>query len=385
MRDVAIVGYAETKIDVATGRNSYDFAGDVLNEVSIKYGVDRDDIDGLAVSETMSETGNPFWAQYMADVLGLSPTWLELMGIGGVSGIGAVARAAMAIRAGMCSTALIVASDAQSSGRTPEQGAQRWEFQYPTGLRGPVGAFGLIMKRYEHLYGLDRRALARLAVTQRNHGLMNANACPRLRKPITEQDYLDSKLVSDPLRMLDSVMVCDGANALLMMSTERARERGLKTIFPTSYAELSGYNANNPMAEIVESGFLKVGPRALASANLKASDIQSFHPYDDFLIAIMLQMEQIGFCEQGKGADFILDTDLSFRGKLPLNTGGGQISAGQPGLAGGGLNLVEAVRQMLGEGGERQIAKIDNAMVTGIGGIPYARNWCTSGVLILEQ
>ncbi|SDS80786.1 thiolase family protein [Bradyrhizobium canariense] len=385
MRDVAIVGYAETKIDVATGRNSYDFAGDVLNEISIKYGVDRDDIDGLAVSETMSETGNPFWAQYMADVLGLSPTWLELMGIGGVSSIGAVARAAMAIRAGMCSTALIVASDAQSSGRTPEQGAQRWEFQYPTGLRGPVGAFGVIMKRYEHLYGLDRRALARLAVTQRNHGLMNANACPRLRKQITEQDYLDSKLVSDPLRMLDSVMVCDGANALLMMSTERAKERGLKTIFPTSYAELSGYNANNPMAEIVESGFLKVGPRALANAGLKASDIQSFHPYDDFLIAIMLQMEQIGFCKQGKGAGFILDTDLSFQGKLPLNTGGGQISAGQPGLAGGGLNLVEAARQMLGEGGERQIAKIDNAMVTGIGGIPYARNWCTSGVLILEQ
>jgi acetyl-CoA acetyltransferase len=170
-----------------------------------------------------------------------------------------------------------------------------------------------------------------------------------------------------------------------MMSTERARERGLKTVFPTSYAELSGYNANNPMAEIVESGFLKVGPRALANAGLTASDVQSFHPYDDFLIAIMLQMEQIGFCEQGKGADFILDTDLSFRGKLPLNTGGGQISAGQPGLAGGGLNLVEAVRQMLGEGGERQIAKIDNAMVTGIGGVPYARNWCTSGVLILEQ
>jgi acetyl-CoA acetyltransferase len=385
MRDVAIVGYAETKIDVATRRNSYDFAGDVLDEICTKYGVDRDDIDGLAVSETMSETGNPFWAQYMADVLGLSPTWLELMGIGGVSSIGAVARAAMAIRSGMCTTALIIASDAQSSGRTPEQGAQRWEFQYPTGLRGPVGAFGLIMRRYDHLYGLNDNALARLAVTQRGHGMLNPNACPRLQKPITEQDYLDSRRVSDPLRVLDSVMVCDGANAILMMSTDRAKERGFKTVFPSSFAELSGYNANNPMAEIVESGFLKVGPKALANARLKASDIKSFHPYDDFLIAIMLQMEQIGFCEVGKGADYILNTDLSFKGKLPLNTGGGQISAGQPGLAGGGLNLVEAVRQMFGEGGDRQIANVENAMVTGIGGIPYARNWCTSGVMILEQ
>ena len=214
---------------------------------------------------------------------------------------------------------------------------------------------------------------------------MNPNACPRLRKPISEKDYLNSKLVSDPLRVLDSVMVCDGANAILLTSRENAAKRGMKAIYPAAYQELSGFNAGNPMAEILDSGFLKVGPRALAQAGLKASDIQSFHPYDDFLIAIMLQLEQIGFCEIGKGADFVLDTDMSFNGRLPLNTGGGQISAGQPGLAGGGVNLVEAVRQMFGEAGPRQIANIKNAMVTGIGGIPYARNWCTSGVLILEQ
>jgi acetyl-CoA acetyltransferase len=180
-------------------------------------------------------------------------------------------------------------------------------------------------------------------------------------------------------------MVCDGANAILMTSADHARERGMKAIYPTSYEELTGYNASNPMAEIVESGFLQIGPKALAKAGIKAADIQSFHPYDDFLIAIMLQLEHIGFCEVGKGADFILRTDMSLKGTLPLNTGGGQISAGQPGLAGGGLNLVEAVRQMFGEAGERQIPNIGNAMVTGIGGIPYARNWCTSGVLILEQ
>jgi acetyl-CoA acetyltransferase len=385
MKDVAIAGFAESKIDVATGLNSYDLAGSVLDEIIGKYGIDRSEIDGFAVSETMSETGNPFWAQYMADVLGLSPTWLELMGLGGVSSIGGVARAAMAIRSGMCKTVLVLAADAQSSGRTPEQGAQRHEFQYPTGLRGPVGAFGMIMRRYDHLYGLNRSALARLAVTQRDHGMMNPNACPRLRKRITEQDYLDSKPVSDPLRMLDSVMVCDGANAILMMSSEDAKARGLRAIHPTSYQELTGYNADKPMAEILDSGFLSVGPKALAGAGMIARDVQSFHPYDDFLIAILLQLEQIGFCEVGRGASFVLDTDLTITGSLPLNTGGGQISAGQPGLAGGGLNLVEAVRQMLEQGGDRQIPNIDNALVTGIGGIPYARNWCTSGVLILEQ
>ena len=385
MRDIAIVGYSETKIDVRTGRTSYELAGDALDEILVRTKVDKSEIDGLSVSETMSESANPFWAQYMADVLGIAPSWLELMGLGGVSSIGGVARAAMAIRGGMCSIALVLASDAQSSGATPEQGAQRHEFQYPTGLRGPVGAFGMIMRRYDHLYGLNREALAKLAVTQRQHSLLNDNACPRLRKPMTEHDYLNSKLVSDPLRMLDSVMVCDGANAVLMMSAAEAARRGLKAVYPTGYAEKTHYKVTEPMTEITDSGFLDAGPRALRQAGLTASDIQSFHPYDDFIIAIMLQLEHIGFCGQGKGADFILGRDMTFKGDLPLNTGGGQISAGQPGLAGGGLNLVEAVRQMFGEGGARQIKRTQNAMVTGIGGIPYARNWCTSGVMILEQ
>ena len=230
MRDVAIVGFSETKIDVRTGRTSYELAGDALDAILIQTKVDKSDIDGLSVSETMSESANPFWAQYMADVLGISPSWLELMGLGGVSSVGGVARAAVAIRSGMCSIALVLASDAQSSGATPEQGAQRHEFQYPTGLRGPVGAFGMIMRRYDHLYGLNRDALAKLAVTQRQHALLNDNACPRLRKPMTEHDYLNSKLVSDPLRVLDSVMVCDGANAVLMMSAAEAAKRGLKAV-----------------------------------------------------------------------------------------------------------------------------------------------------------
>jgi acetyl-CoA acetyltransferase len=114
------------------------------------------------------------------------------------------------------------------------------------------------------------------------------------------------------------------------------------------------------------------------------ADIRMFQPYDDFTIAVQMQLESLGFCRRGEGADFILDTDLSYKGKLPLNTSGGQISAGQPGLAGGGLNLVEAVRQLFGEGGQRQVADPRNALVTGIGVIPYGRNWSTSAAMILE-
>ena len=114
-------------------------------------------------------------------------------------------------------------------------------------------------------------------------------------------------------------------------------------------------------------------------------DIRMIMPYDDFLIALIITLEDIGFCAKGQGCEFVMNTDLSHKGTLPLNTSGGQISAGQPGLAGGGLNLVEGVRQMFGEAGARQVSDPRNCMVTGIGVIPYGRNWGVSGVLILEQ
>ena len=126
---------------------------------------------------------------------------------------------------------------------------------YPTGLHGPVGAFGLIMQRYQHLYGLNDAALAKLAVTQRNHGLLNPNACDKLRVPLTEQDYLQSKRVSTPLRLLDSVLVCEGANGVLLTSDDNARRLGLEMkAFPTGYAEQTHYNLTEPLAEITEFG-----------------------------------------------------------------------------------------------------------------------------------
>jgi len=109
-----------------------------------------------------------------------------------------------------------------------------------------------------------------------------------------------------------------------------------------------------------------------------------FQPYDDFLIAIVLQLEHLGFCETGRGCQFVQERDMSFSGDLPLNTGGGQISAGQAGLAGGAHNLAEAIRQLFGEAGARQIKSPRNALVTGIGWIPYGRNWGSSTALILE-
>ncbi|HJT41473.1 MAG TPA: thiolase family protein, partial [Sphingobium sp.] len=191
-------------------------------------------------------------------------------------------------------------------------------------------------------------------------------------------------MIADPIRLLDCVMPCEGANGLLVTSrTNAKRLRREKYVVPLGYGERTNYRGNENRVDITQSGHRVAGEKAFAAAGLSPRDIGSFHPYDDFIIAIGLQLEMLGFCGVGQFSSYVLDTDFGLNGDLPLNTSGGQISAGQAGLAGGGTNLIEAVRQLFGEGGERQISRTGNALVTGIGHIPYGRNWGSSVALIL--
>jgi acetyl-CoA acetyltransferase len=321
----------------------------------------------------------------MTEALGLTPTWLNYGGTGGCSATGGVARAASAIRDGHCEVVVVLSSDAPSTSWRANYGAYRSEFQDPPGVQGPPATFGLLMSRYQHQYGIKPEALGKIAITQREHALHNDNAYGKFKTPITMDDYNKSRVIADPLRLLDCVMFCDGANAFLVTSEAKARSLGItKMVYPTAYAEITNINGNQSCPDITETGFSKIAPKVYKQSGLTAKDIRMFQPYDDFTIAVMMKFEDFGFCKRGQGSDYTLDTDLSFKGTLPLNTGGGQISAGQPGLASGGLNLAEAVRQMFGEGGGRQVSNPKNALVTGIGVIPYARNWGTSAAMILE-
>jgi acetyl-CoA acetyltransferase len=383
--DVVVVGCAEAKIEVASGRSAYDFAGEVMAAALADAGVEKAEIDGFVVANCMSEAGNPFWSNIVADYLGLELDFCQGIDVGGASFVAGVARAALAIRGGACNTVLVLAADAQSTANHMRYGAYRTEWTDPVGLMGPPGAFGLLTSRYMQQFRLDFDALAQIAVVQRNHALLNDLACERLRVPLTREDYLNSRMISDPVRLLDCVMVCDGASAVVVTSGERARSLGLrKQCRILGYGEKINYQIADPCADITQTGHSAAGRRALAQAGLKTSDIRMFHPYDDFLIAVLIQFEQIGFCEPGEGSRFVLDHDLSYTGDLPLNTGGGQISAGQAGLAGGAHNFVEATRQLFGVAGKRQVRDATNAMVTGIGTIPYGRNWSTSAVMILD-
>jgi acetyl-CoA acetyltransferase len=270
---------------------------------------------------------------------------------------------------------------AENNGRPRSYGA---EWTTPYGYFGAPNAFGMLSRYYDDTFGLDYRALGKHAVTQRAHAVLNELACEKLRKPITVEDYLDSRMINDPIRLLDCVMPCDGASGLLVTKRKIAEKRGLdKIVVPIGYGERTNPGADKSIVDPTITGHKVAGEKAFAQAGLKPADIASFHPYDDFIIAIMMQLEMLGFCAHGQGAGFVNEREFLFSGDLPLNTGGGQISAGQCGLAGGGTNLIEAVRQLFGEGGARQVSNTANALVTGIGGIPYGRNWNTSTVMIL--
>jgi acetyl-CoA acetyltransferase len=385
-RSVAIIACADTKLVKRSGKTALELAGEVTETLLRSAGVERDRIDGLAATPANSEAYNPFWTSMLADALGLSVAWSQISDIGGASIIGNVMRAGAAVHSGLCEMVLCIAADAPSTQFVARQSGFRAEFCDPFGYSVLPLSFALLTSAYAACYGMPDRALAKLAVTQRNGALLNEHACDYLRVPLTEEDYLTSRMISHPLRLLDCVMRCDGANAFLVTSTRLARQLGcVSPVHPIAYRELVNFDPKNALDDITVTGFSEVGPAALRDAGLAAADVQSFHPYDDFYIAILLQLEQIGFCKPGQASAFIRERDIGIGGELPINTGGGQISAGQPGLANGGVNLIEAVRQLRDEAGPRQLANATNAMVTGIGVIQYARNWACSNVMILER
>ena len=383
MKDAAIVGFAETKIVERSERDVWELGAEILETLLDTTGFELQEIDGLTLSSSMTGAGNPFWSQTSADFFGLELDFCQTVDIGGSSPLGALARATAAIDAGLATTVFCLYADTQVAENNSHQRGFQNEWTTPLGYIGPPTAFGLLSQRYEYLYGLDYAALGKLAVAQRAGAVLNANACEKLRKPITVDDYLNSRMIADPIRLLDCVMVCDGASGLLVTSRARAKSKGLNFVVPIGYGERTYYRGHESIVDVTQSGHVPAAQKAFKLSGLKASDIASFHPYDDFIIAILLQLEAIGFCSFGEGCAFIRDNDFSNTGNLPLNTGGGQISAGQCGLAGGGTNLIEAVRQLFGKAGSRQLKNTSNGMVTGIGGIPYGRNWGTSTVMIM--
>ena len=184
MRDVAIVAYSETNIVQKSDRDVWELGAEILEDLLNKTGMEKGEIDGLILSGSQTGAGNPFWAQTTSDQLALEVDFCNTVDIGGCSPAGAVARAAIAIEAGLCETVLCLFADTASRENNTRQRHYQAEWTVPLGLLGPPTSFGFITCRYEEQFGLDYRMLGKLAVAQRNGAVLNELACDKLRTPL---------------------------------------------------------------------------------------------------------------------------------------------------------------------------------------------------------
>lgn len=392
---IAIVGYGETPVsrareargEIRLGSQEYlAWAADLAIR---SCGLSKKDLDhqGLAVTRIMPSP--IFFGGEVAENLGITPGLIINADHGGASGAAMLMQAAFALNSGAVDYVLCLAAEAAMSTPAgfvyPPADGHRRDFENPFGVMGPNSIFSMVMRRYKVEYGIESEHTGKVALTQRLHANLNPNAY-FYNQPLTMKDYLDSRMVSDPFRLLDCVMTVNGGLALVVTTSEKAKEMTDNPVYLLGYGECDNYyHESRSRPDVTFMGMRIAARRAFEMTNMKPGDMDFFQPYDDYTIAVLLQLEEAGFCEKGKIREFLERVDMTYRGELPVNTGGGQISCGQPGLAGGLVNIVEAVRQLRNEGDKRQVKDCKVGIATGIGALEYARNVNYNIALILGK
>lgn len=343
-------------------------------------GLRKEQVDGLSVS---SFTLFPDTPVGLTQHLGFTPRWLDAIPMGGASGVVALRRAARAVQAGDADIVACVAGDTNQidSFRKLLSSFSRFAMDaaYPYGYGGPNAMFALLTDRYMTEYGATREDFGRICVAQRENALKNPNAV--MKKPLSMEDYLNARPISDPIALFDCVMPCAGAEAFLVMTEEEAAKRGLPGARIS--ATIERHNAFPEDAVQLRGGWEMDRDELWDCAGGGPEDMDLVQTYDDYPVISMLQFEDLGFCEKGAAPDYLRNRDLTITGDLPHNTSGGQLSAGQAGAGGGYIGLVEAIRQVTGTAGGTQVQGAQKALVSGFGMINYDRGLC-SGAAVIE-
>jgi len=369
----AIVGVGTSRIGRVPGVSAIELQREAAVAALNDAGMTFENIDGLLT--TPIRVAN--WAMpcgVVAQGLGIRPRYLATLDLAGASGTAMVHHAAMAIASGQCRTVLCVAGQNHLSHASRGTAVQQisdggWshpQFETPYGTLVPT-LYALVAQRHMHEYGTTAEQLAEVAVTMRRHAGLNPDA--HKREPITVDDVLSSRMITSPLHLLDCAIVSDGAAAFIVTTADRAIDcrklpvRVLGQGYGFSHAYIGDHD------NIATTGAVDSGRDAFAAAGVTPAEIDVAELYDCFTITIIVELEDIGFCPKGEGGRFVQDGNISIGGRIPVTTHGGLLSAGHPGLAGGMFHVVEAVRQIRGEAGERQVKDVELALAHGNGGI----------------
>jgi acetyl-CoA acetyltransferase len=376
---VCLVGYGCTEYSRKSETPLLGHYAEAMNRALEQTGLQKNDIQGFSVTTQASPDNSP----YVAEQLGLELDWVLNGDYGGAGGVMSIRRAADAIEAGHIEVAVLVGGNSfdKRGGHQRVLEYQRSNFVDVFGYGGPNSLFALVERRHMEEYGTRLEQIGKIAIAQRENARLNPQAL--LRDPMTMEDYLNSRMISDPIRLFDCVMPCSGAECVVIASEERAKSITDKLVYLVTDAEKVNFQVGNMLPDKTTTGMKVVGERIFADVSRDQIDLLEI--YDDYPIAVMIQIEDLGFCRKGEGGKFVEGHDLTFKGDFPVNTGGGQLSVGQAGLAGGFLHVVEALRQLRGEAGPRQVRKTETALVTGIGWLAYGRNLCCTGGLVMER
>jgi acetyl-CoA acetyltransferase len=332
-------------------------------------GLQMRDIDGLCTASASAA----MWTLPVVEYLGLNPRYIDGTMLGGSSFIAHLLPAMQAIRSGQCSAVLICYGSAQRSaafGRREIVAARRFldpqPYEHPYEPMLPVSAYALAASRHMHEFGTTREQLADVAVAARAWAGLNPEAF--MREPLTREEVLGARMVSDPLSVRDCCLVTDGAGACVLVSAERARDLPRKPVYVLGNATAVWNRQISSMADLTVTAASQSGREAFAMAGLAPGDMDVVQLYDAFTINTLLFLEDLGFCPTGEGGCFVADGAIAPGGRLPVNTNGGGLSCVHPGMY-GIFALIEAVRQLRGECGERQVKNAQTALAHGNGGM----------------
>lgn len=367
----AIVGAADTAVGVIKHMGATQLCVDAILRALADAGIDKGAVDGLVTCNSMAEP-YMYHAEAIAEYLQIFPRYCVSVGAGGGTTFTALHQAASAISSGICHTVVIAMADSLRSGLSRERALAMQsatghpQFERPYGAPVP-GYYALIAQAHMQQYGTTPEQLAAVAVSARKHAQRNPAA--QMRTPITIDDVLNSRMIADPLHLLDCSLVSDGGAAIVLTSAERARDFKQRPVYLLGVGEGHNHEHISQARNLTTSAAAESGKRAYEMAGVGPRDINFAGIYDCFTPVVIIELEDLGFCAKGEGGAFVAAGHTEPGGSLPVNTHGGLLSHCHPGNPGTMFALTEAIYQMRGQAGERQVSKNDLALVHGQGGI----------------
>ena len=363
----AITGIGETAYVRGSGKSAFQLQIEASLTAIADAGLTPKDIDGIIPIGITGAPAEEFVTNFGIEDLRFS----ALTPMGGASSIAAVQCAAAAIAAGLCNHVLIAAGrnsflGARAGVRIHEMPQFHFvtEFELPLGAIAPAQLYAPMALRHMELYGTTSKQLGEIAVTIRQHALLNDNAI--MKKPITIEDHQKSRMIADPFRLLDCSLESDGGAAFVVSAAERAKDMRQPPTYVMGIAEghPDSPSSITQRADMTRLGLAKAAPKAFAMAQVRHDDIDVAEIYDCFTWIVLCQLEDMGFCKKGEGGAFVEGGRLRLSGALPTNTHGGLLS--QAHML--GLNhVVELVRQLRGQAGRAQVADARIGLATGYG------------------